>query len=637
MLNRKGYKGTTIILLALILTFSSVMGTSKVYGESMFTDVDKKHWAYDYIENMVNMGLMDGYSDGSFKPNEKVNTADALVYITRIMNIPQDEVLKMREKHDDFLKKFNLTDKRKDGVAIALSKGLVTEKFVQNNLFQNGKLRNATKIEISVYLVRAMGMEEEAKKKVPIFFYNDTESIPIEARPYVKFLIDKKILDEKGDGEGRFNPNQAITRATLAKMLYMSHEQMNNSSINTNSSTNSNSTTNTINPPSKEPVGPPVVENENLNELAGIIVAKIDSFLLIDNGQKKDSYKISKDVQVSINGVSATIGELKEGMNIKAKVDKENVLESITVDNTSAIVSGTIKTISLGASPSMVVELKDENDAKTFYLSNETKISVDGKESYLFTLNEGDLVNIEAVNNLAINVTAESKNGEVEGILKDKNFDKEILLTVEREDKTTYEYTIKDNVTINRNLNKSHINDLRRGDKIKLSLDYGEVKSIDAESIKGEDEGYIKAILISEEPMLNIINNKGEMLDYYISKDVAVRIDKEIKGIYDLRLGYLVKLKLESDEIISLEAEKKTDINEFVGVVEYVNGESSFIILRNESTGEVSHISVSSKAVIKNTDGGDLELKDLVKGTKILITRSSDRGQFVAEKIIVVK
>ncbi len=61
-----------------------------------------KTLGYDYIEKMVSLGLIDGYSDGTFRPNERVNRADALVYITRLMNIPESEAQEMIKEHNAF-------------------------------------------------------------------------------------------------------------------------------------------------------------------------------------------------------------------------------------------------------------------------------------------------------------------------------------------------------------------------------------------------------------------------------------------------------------------------------------------------------------------------------------------------------
>ena len=46
--------------------------------ESGFIDVDIKHWALNYIAHCNNLNVIDGYEDGTFKPNENVSYAEAI-------------------------------------------------------------------------------------------------------------------------------------------------------------------------------------------------------------------------------------------------------------------------------------------------------------------------------------------------------------------------------------------------------------------------------------------------------------------------------------------------------------------------------------------------------------------------------
>ena len=124
-----------IAILLIILMASNV---SLVYGDSMFTDMAESHWAYEYVKELVHIGLMDSYEDGTFRPNEVVNIADALVYITRLLNLSEEEIHKIRLEHEYILNRFDLSQDREDAIAIALDKGLVTEAFVNNNLFSKG-------------------------------------------------------------------------------------------------------------------------------------------------------------------------------------------------------------------------------------------------------------------------------------------------------------------------------------------------------------------------------------------------------------------------------------------------------------------------------------------------------------------
>lgn len=606
------------ISLILILIFTLSLGNILVFAEGTFTDVKPTHWAYDYIEKVVDLGLMDGYEDGTFRPNEEINTLDALVYITRLLKVNEEEMERAREKYSILLDRFELSEERKDGLAIALEKGLITELLVENSLFVNGQIKKASKVEICIYLVRAMGMEEEAKEETPIFFYKDAESIPTKARPYVKFLIKKGILNEMGDEKGNFNPNENIIRSVLAKMLYETYTLIDGR-------------------PGTVPEEPAEDVDEGVyDELVGIVVAKIGDFLLVNRGGDILSYSLSEGIEVTIDGERASIEDLKEGMNIRAKVSEGKVLISIRVEGANDTVYGIIKEVSLRTPASMVVDLADEEGTRTLSLSNKTRVYIDGKESYLFSLREGDLVEVEALDNLALIIRAESKEGKLSGILKDKIFDEEYLLLVEREDGTSFKYPLMENVVVNRNSSRVTVDDLRRGDKLTLFLTYGRVTAIDAESTKGEDEGLIKAILISDEPMLTITNREGDTKTYYISKDASIIIEEEVNNIYGLRLGFLANLKLESDEIVAIEVADKKGSNEFIGLIEYINPEGRFIILKDDSSLPTRNINVSPNASIKDPEGRTLNLKDLSIGNKLLIIGNRSTGQFVADRIVVI-
>ena len=43
-----------------------------------FSDVDSSHWAYSYIDELSNVGVINGYSDGRFNPNGTITKAEYL-------------------------------------------------------------------------------------------------------------------------------------------------------------------------------------------------------------------------------------------------------------------------------------------------------------------------------------------------------------------------------------------------------------------------------------------------------------------------------------------------------------------------------------------------------------------------------
>ena len=68
-------------------------------GSSDFTDIDG-HWAKAEIERAATLGWIQGYSDGTFRPNNNITRAQAMTMINRVLcRLPEDE--------DDLLRGMN--------------------------------------------------------------------------------------------------------------------------------------------------------------------------------------------------------------------------------------------------------------------------------------------------------------------------------------------------------------------------------------------------------------------------------------------------------------------------------------------------------------------------------------------------
>lgn len=50
----------------------------------IFSDLPATHWAYTYVQSLVNAGIINGYEDGTFKPNNSVTWGEALKLVLRV-------------------------------------------------------------------------------------------------------------------------------------------------------------------------------------------------------------------------------------------------------------------------------------------------------------------------------------------------------------------------------------------------------------------------------------------------------------------------------------------------------------------------------------------------------------------------
>lgn len=59
-------------------------------GEVSFTDVTDSHWAYEYIASAVAKGWLDGYSDGSFRPDHNIKRCEAVKIVNEALGRKDD-------------------------------------------------------------------------------------------------------------------------------------------------------------------------------------------------------------------------------------------------------------------------------------------------------------------------------------------------------------------------------------------------------------------------------------------------------------------------------------------------------------------------------------------------------------------
>lgn len=106
-----------------------------VKGKEMasFKDVHPNTWYYDIVETAVELELVSGYDDETFKPNQMITRQEMTVVVERALNL---EGIQLSNVDEDVLKKYKDTDKisswAKSSVAFATDNNIVQGKG--NNL-----------------------------------------------------------------------------------------------------------------------------------------------------------------------------------------------------------------------------------------------------------------------------------------------------------------------------------------------------------------------------------------------------------------------------------------------------------------------------------------------------------------------
>lgn len=187
-----------ILALTMILSMSvSALGNALV----QLTDIDN-HWAKNEIDFMISEGVINGYEDGTFKPNNNMSKVEFYKVINHLMGY---EDMAEEVEFEDVKE----TDWFYEEVLKALAKGYLEdgEKLNPNELI--------TREEVARIIGIAYGLEKDAR---PAREFKDNAKISLAARGYVGALKEKGYI--QGYPDGTFRPKNNITRAEAVKMLF---------------------------------------------------------------------------------------------------------------------------------------------------------------------------------------------------------------------------------------------------------------------------------------------------------------------------------------------------------------------------------------------------------------------------------
>ncbi len=209
-MNKKITKSLSLILVLLILT-SSIPSFA-----ATFPDVPSKHWAYKYIEDMTKKGIITGHEDGKYKPNDSVSYLENLKLISGLITLSTEELNAGKMAYGSLLNELKIDGWAQEAVIKCLYRDVITEAELKEaqskGLTSVGTKLRPSRLVISIYLAKAMGLEELANSK-PVVVLPYKESLKIETKYHrlLSVLIDAGVLNPDGVGDGYFEPNTAVT------------------------------------------------------------------------------------------------------------------------------------------------------------------------------------------------------------------------------------------------------------------------------------------------------------------------------------------------------------------------------------------------------------------------------------------
>lgn len=532
-MKKSNFLKATVFLFALLF---AVTGVAYADNTTKFTDIDNS-WAKQHIINVYNKGLMGGVSETQFKPGDHVKNYDALVSISRMINREKNINLEqlVKKYQDSVLNKYNVPEYAREGVAICLEKGIVTDFDI--SAFSKNPI--ATKNDIFKYL--GMAFEVKVDKNAPpvVLAYTDGMYVPTLYKPYVMFLAEKGIINKAVQGEKTYlYPNVAIDRAAFAKMLDLSNT---------------------------------LYEKEKLG---------------LDTG---DATVPDTGTDTGADTDSGTGTDTGAGTGTEAEIPKTEdttapaVVETGSDADVTAIVDEVIPDYG-----NIAVFVGTER--KVYKVADNAECTIDGVSSGFWRLKKSDMVRLYLENGKAVKIIGESKIGKTVGKLVGVKTGDKTVLTIETLKGDIRNYTITAKTIVIKDGKSALWQELKEGNNVVITTSYDELIEINADGVKSTDKGVIESIVYSRmaPPKIIITTLDGKQNTYYANKEVQV--SGAGNDIYSLRPGMQVEASLVDDEISKLAVINETAPVEasLQGTIKSIDTEARLVVVevKDSSTGK---------------------------------------------------
>ncbi len=118
--------------------------SSNVENSSKFTDVNASDWYFKYVSNLTQKGIINGYSDGTFKPNANITRAEMVALVVKAIGLSGEYTSFFSDTKGSWAE---------NAIAIANAQGWV-------NGYSDGTFKpnaNITRAEVTVLMNRVMG------------------------------------------------------------------------------------------------------------------------------------------------------------------------------------------------------------------------------------------------------------------------------------------------------------------------------------------------------------------------------------------------------------------------------------------------------------------------------------------------
>ena len=243
------------MILAMCMSFTPAFAVDtsvapqKDYRQT-FWDVSKDHWAFSYIGELVDKGVLAGYEDGSFRPENTVTRAEWAKIMVLAAGLPvTDNNVYFRDMSGHWANMY--VNAAKDYLAA-----------YTDNTYRPDQA--AVREDVTVSMVKLKGYDIGNVDYSYLNSFSDTNSISNSLKAYVAVAVEKGLID--GFEDGTFRGQNTLTRAEAAALLWRAFQYGSDNKVADSSDTASAVTASPSSPSTtKQPQATPKATNKPQN------------------------------------------------------------------------------------------------------------------------------------------------------------------------------------------------------------------------------------------------------------------------------------------------------------------------------------------------------------------------------------
>jgi hypothetical protein len=191
---------------------SDIEPNSNKTGESTFSDIDNKFWAYNAINDLSSRKIISGYPDGKYRPDKIVTRAEfaKIMVLAAGLNAKTVSTSSFADvKTSEWFSPY-----------IDTAKSYLNGYTLPDGTLSYHPNAPATREDIVIAMVKLKGFDNTKLPDLSIIeaMFTDYDSISTFALPFIAIGVESKLVS--GYPDQTFRPQQPLTRAQAAAILW---------------------------------------------------------------------------------------------------------------------------------------------------------------------------------------------------------------------------------------------------------------------------------------------------------------------------------------------------------------------------------------------------------------------------------